>query len=381
MLATGLFGSLIFLTASPNPIDAAEPSRVVIPFDFESKFDEGRYGQIVGDLLWTKLKKQGGFIVPETMQDVRDWCQRTKTQPNAETPLNAMKDIVVKEQAGDLAIWGKIERVPGTDVDEYDFTIKVADFSTTPVKILYEKQARTKTVSEIPHVYVKEALDALYGRVPTAPVPPDPRLDQRWASAPNLVRGDFEAGQGSPIGWDALTPNITRIVEKDEGSKGIKRKPNHVIRFSFNEEVAGNAGVLYYSHFFPVEANAVYRFQCKWRTSGSAVKVFVKCYDELPTPDLVRVEGNGPDVSASQKREVYRSQQNLQGPKDTWNIHTEDFTPKSPQFTPRWGRVMLYAYWPAGTVDWDDVVVKQVAPPPTPTPSSKKKAASKPKRQ
>lgn len=25
---------------------------------------------------------------------------------------------------------------------------------------------------------------------------------------------------------------------------------------------------------------------------------------------------------------------------------------------------MLYAYWPAGTVEWDDVVVKQVAPPP-----------------
>ena len=25
---------------------------------------------------------------------------------------------------------------------------------------------------------------------------------------------------------------------------------------------------------------------------------------------------------------------------------------------------MLYAYWPAGVVEWDDVVVKQVSPPP-----------------
>ena len=25
---------------------------------------------------------------------------------------------------------------------------------------------------------------------------------------------------------------------------------------------------------------------------------------------------------------------------------------------------MLYAYWPAGTVEWDDVIVKQIAPAP-----------------
>ena len=25
---------------------------------------------------------------------------------------------------------------------------------------------------------------------------------------------------------------------------------------------------------------------------------------------------------------------------------------------------MLYAYWPAGTVEWDDVIVKQIVPAP-----------------
>ena len=66
----------------------------------------------------------------------------------------------------------------------------------------------------------------------------------------------------------------------------------------------------------------------------------------------------------TEKREVYRSQQNLTGSSGVWNVHTEDFTPQHTQYTPRWGRVMLYAYWPAGTVEWDDVVVKQVAPAP-----------------
>ncbi len=128
-----------------------------------------------------------------------------------------------------------------------------------------------------------------------------------------------------------------------------------------DEDVAGTAGALYYSEFFPVEEGATYRFQCRWKTTGSAAKVFVKCYDELPTEFRT---SSAVDPARTEKREVYRSQQNLQGSPGVWNVQTEDFTPQHTQFTPRWGRVMLYAYWPAGVVEWDDVVVKQVAPPP-----------------
>jgi hypothetical protein len=118
--------------------------------------------------------------------------------------------------------------------------------------------------------------------------------------------------------------------------------------------------VLYYSDYFPVEEGATYRFQCRWRTTGSAAKVFIKCYDELPG----KFQAGDPPANSSQRREVYRSQQNLTGPPKTWNVQTEDFTPKHTQFSPKWGRVMLYAYWPAGAVDWDDVIVKQIKPPP-----------------
>ena len=57
---------------------------------------------------------------------------------------------------------------------------------------------------------------------------------------------------------------------------------------------------------------------------------------------------------------MYRSQQNLKGDHGEWHVHTEDFTPAHPKFTPRWGRVMLYAYWPAGTVEWDDIEVRRL---------------------
>jgi hypothetical protein len=46
----------------------------------------------------------------------------------------------------------------------------------------------------------------------------------------------------------------------------------------------------------------------------------------------------------------------------TWNTHTEDFTPKHVKYSPKWGRVMLYAYVAAGVVEFDDVVVKKIVP-------------------
>ena len=63
-----------------------------------------------------------------------------------------------------------------------------------------------------------------------------------------------------------------------------------------------------------------------------------------------------------QRREVYRSQQNLKGPLRAWNTQTEDFTPKHVKYSPKWGRVMLYAYVTAGVVEFDDVVVKKIVP-------------------
>ena len=149
---------------------------------------------------------------------------------------------------------------------------------------------------------------------------------------------------------------------------------NRVIRFTFDKALGDSFGVLYYSEFFPVEEGAKYRFQCRYRTNGPAVKVFIKCYDEMDS----EYRGDGTDSqqaakasrlkkrdyvpSEAQRREVYRSQQNLKGPKNQWNTQTEDFTPKHTKYTPKWGRVMLYSYLGGGVVEFDDVVLKQILP-------------------
>ena len=151
-----------------------------------------------------------------------------------------MKEVVAREQAGDIGIWGKIERVQGFETDVYDLWINVADFSVDPPRWIYQKKARTQTVSEIPHIYVKEALDRLYGRTQQIAGAPDPELQKRWEKAPNLVKGDFEQGHSAPTGWDPLPHDVTWVVEKGKDAKA----GNRIIRFTMNEDVAGSTGVL-----------------------------------------------------------------------------------------------------------------------------------------
>ena len=213
-------------------------------------------------------------------------------------------------------------------------------------------------MSEIPHVYVKQMLDALYGRKAGAPPSPDFLAEENWRKNPNLVIGDFEQGaDGVPKGWDnrcgqrrePLGTLVRWVADPD-------RPNNKIIRFILDKDVAENEGVMYYSDYFPVEEGAKYRFQCRWRADGPEVKVFIKCYDYIS--------------DTGQRREVYRSQQNLKGPGGVWHTHTEEFTPNAPRYSPKWGRVMLYAYRSAGVAEFDDVVVKQIV---APSPGDQKK--------
>jgi hypothetical protein len=344
----GMFILSVVLCASASL--AADSRKVVIPFDFVSKFDDGRYGQIVGDMIWKKLSRDSGVVVPESMLDVRDYCESHKLRPSPEMDLGKIKKIVEDDFGGQIGIWGSVERAPGTEAEIYDIELKCVDFSAKPKpKLIYEAKARTKSASEIPHLYVKEMLDALSGRGAGGLTQSNLMVESNWRNNKNLVAGDFEQGVGGvPKGWDK------RAGQQREPLGGLVRwtiekgnAGNKVVRFTLDRNVAENEGVMYYSDFFPVEEGATYRFQCRWRSGAPAVKVFIKCYDADET---------------GRRREVYRSQQNLTGPNGKWNTQTEDFTPKHTKYSPKWGRVMLYAYLSPGEVEFDDVAVKQISP-------------------
>ena len=116
------------------------------------------------------------------------------------------------------------------------------------------------------------------------------------------MAGDFEHGSGGvPKGWEKVAG------QQREPLGGLVRwtaedgNPNNkVIRFTLDKNVAENEGVMYYSEYFPVEEGAKYRFQCRWRSDGPAVKVFIKCYDEEGSP--YRAEAGSPQGGSGGKR-------------------------------------------------------------------------------
>jgi hypothetical protein len=312
------------------------------------------------------------------MLDVRDYCESHNLKPSPKMDLGEIKKIVQDDFGGHIGIWGSIERAPGEEAEIYDLVIRCVDFSTPEPRVVYEVNTRTDSVGEIPHVHVKKLLDALAGRKAGA-AEVDSIAEDNWKNHPNLLTGDFEKGAGGvPKGWSKVCGQQQEPLGKlvrwmaEEGKSG-----NRVVHFTIDRAVAEFEGVMYYSEFFPVEEGAKYRFECRWRSKGPAVKVFIKCYDEMggqyrgdsgktgQKSSTGRKLGKNDYVpDEGQRREVYRSQEPLSGPTSdwAWHTHTEDFTPKHTKYSPKWGRVMLYGYMVPGEVEFDDVVIKQIVP-------------------
>lgn len=373
-----LCACFVFCSLLPSLCLAEDTRKVVVPFDFVSKFDDGRYGQILGEMFWKKLSREGGFIIPETMLDVREYCRTHNLQPTPDMDIEKMRKIVQDDFGAQIGIWGSVERVPGTELDAYDVVIKCVDFSDKQnPKVVAEVKGSTKTVSEIPNVYVKQVLDSLYERPSGGSAGPDALAEENWSKNPNLITGDFEHGSGGvPKGWEKVCAQERVPLGKqvrwmpEEGNSG-----NRVIHFNLDKDTAELYGLMYYCETFPVEEGAKYRFQVRWRSKGPAVKVFLKCYGEENSEYRAESGKSGSSSTAKlgkddylpaskERREVYRSQQNLSTPTNswTWKTHTEDFTPKHVKYSPKSCRIMLYAYMVPGVVEFDDVVVKQIVP-------------------
>ncbi|MGO8752526.1 MAG: hypothetical protein ACLQNE_41840 [Thermoguttaceae bacterium] len=354
------------------------PQKVVVPFPLVSKWDKGLLGEKIGEMVWKKLSRDKVVLTMDAVQDIRDLCKEKEVTITPDTPMDKVKEVVRGDFDAQVGIWGSIERVPGTDAEYYDLTLKCVDFSGSEPQVIYEKTARTNSAAEVPHLYVKEMLDKLYNRKPGEGKPLDPMAQERWEKGPNLVvGGDFESGSnGVPKGWEPRAGHYREPL-----GKSVKWIPepgnpkNHVIHMHVPKDVAEFETLFYYSKEFPVHENSTYRFQCRWRSNGPTVKVFIKCYDEMPTDyhrEETAIKSDPSDPSGSlyapsgiQRREVYRSQQNLKGPNNKWNTQTEDFTPKHTKYSPKWGRVDLLIYLTEGDVEFDDVVIKEIIPAPS----------------
>ena len=183
----------------------------------------------------------------------------------------------------------------------------------------------------------------------------DPEIDRRWRDAPNLVKNPgFEQADPSgngPAHWQALEKQMAWAPHPDGPGKALK--------YDMNAATAGSYGLDFYSDWIQIEAGATYRFSCRYKTLAPTPKIFLKGYHPF------EATGGYP----AQRRETYRRQVHPAGRKNQWNRVTADFIPEAtrPEHTPTFLKIDLYAYWPAGVIFWDDIVLKKVrdAPPKT----------------
>ncbi len=206
-------------------------------------------------------------------------------------------------------------------------------------------------------IEMAKAVRAVLGLAPLAEgEPEDPELERRWREGPNLVANPgFEEGggpAGGPARWQAVEKEMA-WVENPDG-------PGKVLKYDMSPGTAGGYGLDFYSDWIAIEAGATYRFSVRLKSLGPTPKVFLKGYHAFPPVDGY----------PAQRREVYRRQVHPKGAKGVWQTAVATFIPSAarPEHTPTHLKVDLYAYYPAGVIYWDDVVLKKVraAPPDEP---------------
>jgi hypothetical protein len=239
---------------------------------------------------------------------------------------------------------------------------------------------------------------------PASTTPPDSVPEPRDAMAAralsaNLIKnGSFEEGRYWPYGWDPAdglgtfwrddggsqgrryvrlfttvleeqwlpwNEKILKVVQ-EAAKGGAQALPNDprpappAPRLStppYYDSVGGLHGIHYRSDFIPCTPGAVYRFRVDARSEGGTPKVFVKGFF-----DQQRRTDQGLVVL---KRNAYKLQFPLDGCGPQWKRFATEFHPAQSKTTfdgkpiqPQWLRVEIYAYWPVGNYDFDNVAIE-----------------------
>jgi hypothetical protein len=333
-------------TDQRSPGEAAGAAVLVLPFES----DEAGLGEKVRAIVQAKARRAGATVFdPSSVAEAL--AGRTVGPQTAAADLARLARETFK---ADLAVTGEVR---GTGPYDIRMVAVHADGGDAPV-------AWTKRIACEHHQAIPSAVEAAVREMlglgepddPLARLRGDAAAERRWREGPNLVpNGDFEtpgAGGGGPAEWQAIENQMAYAANPDGAGK--------VLKFDMNQSTAEVYGLDFYSAWIQIEAGAAYRFSCRLKTLGPTPKVFLKGYHAFPG------EGGRP----AERRETYRRQVHPGGQKKQWNTVEADFVPEStrPDQTPTFLKVDLYAYWPAGVIYWDDIVLKKVRDaPPAPT--------------
>ncbi len=322
---------------------AAKP--VIVVFDFVSEYDGDRVGKFVGKNLWAKLDRSGKCQLIE-----RDDVNTAVAEAKFVAAFDAKPADIVKFAAEKLdathAIWGKVEHADGEGLRVSARAAAVADKGE---KLIVDMSMEIKN-QYVVQLATKEVVRQFFAVEKPKP-DVGPEEEERWLKGPNLVKNpSFEQGTDHPESWEPF--------DKSYHHKGVSwvaspEGKGKCIKFDLTPAVAGGPGIGYYGDPISIKDGTIYRFSVRVRSDGPTVKIFLKHYKYLPP---------GPNEKEGQWRETRRAPLNCKGGKrGEWKTYVRDFRPhRDDEHDPAVTRVELYAYHPAGTVYFDDVVMKKL---------------------
>jgi len=346
--------------AAEKPTTQA-PAKVgsIVVFPITSQ-EEG-LGKQVGEMLRAKAKRLGATTFDPS--SVTDALAGETVTPD--TPPAKLAALVKDKFQAEVGVTGHVK---GQSPGPYEVRlVAVYPADKGPPRVIENLYACD--YHQIIPLEMARAVRDLLGLPPAAdPNALDPDAEKRWKDGPNLVRNPgFEvpnADKTGPADWQDVgkikTGGVVSWVPNPDG-------PGKVVKFDLDEDTAENYGVAWYGDWIALEAGATYRFSCRYKSMGPTPKIFLKGYHAFDATDL----------SPAQRREVYRRQVHPGGPGGQWNTVVADFVPSvfNKGQVPTFLKVDLYAYYPAGIIYWDDIVLKKVrdvdptaviAPPPSP---------------
>jgi len=233
---------------------------------------------------------------------------------------------------------------------------------------------------------------------------PEPAAKPAGKGAKNLVpNGDFEAGDGTPAGWQTIDGLSTFWVKDDDPARGkVLRFDTDVLQSQAYDwwtkiskgaspkdapkklpttppkydTLAGLDGVWFWSDYIPIEKGKEYWLSVDARGPGGGMLAWLVGYPEKGSTEFgsengafleakqERLTGKPPDRGRNFEpfihKYVWKGQlSSLAGTSpDKWQTFTRREMPFRPtKNTPsvRFVRVMLYAYWPPGVYHVDNV--------------------------
>lgn len=320
--------------------DPRAPKPGLVALDFRSTFDGGEMGAKVAEIITGHAARSGKFQTYDVLS--RDEVlTHLGFRAEPETPADQVARAGREGFGAAYVFWGEVQPARAG----YVVHLRVVDCRGEPAKLVIDEERAAENVHVIPGL-VDEALRQLTGE--SAPVKaPDPTAERAWQTNPNLLpNGSFEKGSDRPADWDPLPDYAHWVANPDGGGR--------CLQFDLDRGRAETAGALYYSDYVPLQPGATYRFQTRVKSLGPTGKVFLKAYDEFPATLGF----------PAQRRMVYEELINGE-PTGGWTTYSGDFTPRHGAYTPRWLRVMLYAYLEPGVIYFDDCVLKEIKPPQT----------------